>query len=514
MDRRREGVGGEFPRCVSACPVKPLGRLGRPAGSGCGYNGPVAIVRTRFAPSPTGYLHVGGARTALFCWLHARRHGGRFILRIEDTDRERSTEEAVAGILDGLAWLGLDWDEGPWFQSERIARYREAVESLLASGRAYHCYCSRERLDRVRAGQIARREKPRYDGHCRERGPGRAAPGAEPPAVRFRTPRGGETVFDDLVRGRVAIRNDELDDLVIVRADGMPTYNFSVVVDDLDMAVTHVIRGDDHVNNTPRQIHILRALGGEAPAYAHVPMILGRDGQRLSKRHGAVSVTSFREEGYLPEAVLNHLARLGWSHGDQELFTRDELVRLFDLRGVHRGAASFDTEKLDWLNRHYIKASGAARLGGELERRLAHLGVTAGVGGPAPADVAEALRERAATLREMAEASVYFYRDFDDYDAAAARKHLRPVARAPLAKLRAALENLSPWSAPGIAEAVARVAEEEGIGLGKLGQPVRVAVTGRGVSPPFDVTLALVGRDRTLARLARALDFIRARAAA
>ena len=474
----------------------------------------MAAVRTRFAPSPTGYLHVGGARTALFNWLYARRHAGRFILRIEDTDRERSTEGAVEAILDGLAWLGLDWDEGPWFQSERMARYREAAESLLASGRAYHCHCPKERLDRIRAEQLARREKPRYDGYCRDRGRDRAPPGAAPPVIRFRTPRDGETIVEDLVRGRVVIRNEELDDLVIVRADGTPTYNFSVVVDDLDMAVTHVVRGDDHVNNTPRQIHVVRALGGEAPAYAHVPMILGRDGQRLSKRHGAVSVTSFRDDGYLPEAMINHLARLGWSHGDQEIFAREELVRLFDLRGVHRGAAAFDTEKLDWLNRHYVKASGAERLGDELERQLARLGVTAGAGDPAPADVAEALRERAATLREMAEASVYFYRDFDDYDAAAARKHLRPVAGAPLARLRAALENLSPWAAPGIAEAVERVAEEEGIGLGKLGQPLRVAVTGRGVSPPFDVTLALVGRRRTLDRLDRALDFIRARAAA
>ena len=463
-------------------------------------------VRTRFAPSPTGFLHVGGARTALFCWLHARRHGGQFILRIEDTDRERSTRESVEGILDGLAWLGLDWDEGPFHQSERLARYEAAVESLLASGRAYRCYCSKERLERLRAGQLARREKPRYDGRCRDG----ARPGADPPAIRFRTPRDGETVVDDLVRGRVVIRNDELDDLVLVRADGFPTYNFSVVVDDLDMAVTHVIRGDDHVNNTPRQIHILRALGGELPAYAHVPMILGRDGQRLSKRHGAVSVTSYRDAGYLPEAMLNHLARLGWSHGDQEIFSREELVALFDVGAVNRAAASFDTEKLDWLNRHYIKASGAERLGEALGRQLAGLRLETH-DGPPPAAVAEALRERASTLREMAEASVYFYRDFDDFDADAARKHLRPVVLAPLAELRSALAELPQWTASHIAEAVSRVTADAGIGLGKLGQPLRVAVTGRGVSPPFDVTLALIGRDRTLARMNRALDFIRAR---
>ena len=466
-------------------------------------------VRTRFAPSPTGFLHVGGARTALFCWLHARRHGGQFILRIEDTDRQRSSAESVAGILDGMEWLGLDWDEGPFFQSERTARYAEAVESLLSSGRAYRCYCSSDRLDRLRSEQIARREKPRYDGHCRDG----ARPGPEPPAIRFRTPLSGETAVDDLVRGRIVIRNDELDDLVIVRANGNPTYNFSVVVDDLDMAVTHVIRGDDHVNNTPRQIHILRALGGELPAYAHVPMILGRDGHRLSKRHGAVSVTSFRDDGYLPEAMLNHLARLGWSHGDQEIFSRPELVELFDIGAVNRAAASFDTEKLDWLNRHYIKACEPERLGEVLGRQLAGLGL-ASDGGPAPADVAAALRERASTLREMAQASDYFYRDFDDYEPSAARRHLRPVSLQPLADLRAALSGLATWSAPEIAATVSETAAGAGIGLGKLGQPLRVAVTGRGVSPPFDVTLALIGRERTLARLDRALAFIRVRAEA
>ena len=465
-------------------------------------------IRTRFAPSPTGFLHVGGARTALFCWLYARRHGGQFILRIEDTDRQRSSAESVAGILDGLRWLGLDWDEGPHFQSERGSRYEEAVETLLASGRAYRCYCSKARLESLRADQLARREKPRYDGHCRDG----ARPGPEPPAIRFRTPQDGETVIDDLVRGRVVIRDDELDDLVIVRGDGSPTYNFSVVVDDLDMAVTHVIRGDDHVNNTPRQIHILRALGGELPAYAHVPMILGRDGQRLSKRHGAVSVTSYRDDGYLPEAMLNHLARLGWSHGDQEIFSRAELVELFDIEAVNRAAASFDTEKLDWLNRHYIKESGPERLGEELGRQLVAAGLSIG-SGPAPIAVAEALRERAVTLREMAGASVYFYREFEDFDAGAARKHLRPVVLAPLEELRAALDLLPEWSAPGIAAAVEDTAAQAGIGLGKLGQPLRVAVTGRGVSPPFDVTLALVGRERTLDRIDRALDFIRARAA-
>ena len=463
-------------------------------------------VRTRFAPSPTGFLHVGGARTALFCWLHARRHGGQFILRIEDTDRERSTGEAVEAILDALTWLGLDWDEGPHFQSARSRRYEEMAESLLAAGRAYRCNCSKERLYALRAAQLARREKPRYDGHCRDR----ATSVAGPSVVRFRTPPGGETIVDDMVRGRVVIRNEELDDLVIVRTDGSPTYNFAVVVDDLDMSVTHVIRGDDHMNNTPRQIHILRALGGEVPGYAHVPMILGSDGQRLSKRHGATSVTWFREDGYLPEAMINHLARLGWSHGDQEIFSREELVQCFDIADVNRAAASFDTEKLDWLNRHYIKVSGGERLGDELEWQLARLDVATDAG-PRPAAVAEALRERARTTREMAEASDYFYCDFEDYDPAAARRHLRPGVYSSLARLCARLAALPSWTAPGIAAAFVQVAEEEGKGLGKIGQPARVAVTGRSVSPPFDVTLALVGRARTLARLDRALEFIRER---
>ena len=465
-------------------------------------------VRTRFAPSPTGFLHIGGARTALFCWLHARRHGGRFILRIEDTDRERSTGEAVEAILDALTWLGLEWDEGPFFQSGRSDRYAEVAESMVAADLAYRCDCSKERLDRLRTEQLARREKPRYDGHCRDRAR-RSGPG--PSVIRFRTPREGETVIDDIVRGRVAIRNRELDDLILVRSDGTPTYNFAVVVDDLDMAVTHVIRGDDHVNNTPRQLHILRALGGNIPVYAHMPMILGPDGHRLSKRHGATSVTRFRDEGYLPEAVINQLARMGWSHGDREIFSRAELVRLFDIADVNRSPAVFDIGKLGWLNRHYIKESRSDRLGKELSRQLTRLGLPVHAG-PCPAAVAEALRGRVRTMREMAEASEYFYCDFDDYDAVAARKHLRPAALAPLIRLRGALEGLSSWTVPGIAAVFDRVAEEEQVGLGKIGQPVRVAVTGRGVSPPFDVTLALVGRERTLARLDRALRFIRERA--
>ncbi len=465
-------------------------------------------VRTRFAPSPTGHLHVGGARTALFCWLYARHCQGTFVLRIEDTDRERSTPESVQAILAGMRWLGLDWDEGPCFQSERFDRYREVIEQLLAEGKAYRCYCSRERLEKLRAEQMARREKPRYDGRCRELDS--PPPDAGPPVIRFRTPREGDVVFDDIVRGRVVISQAELDDLVIARADGTPTYNFTVVVDDLDMRITHVIRGDDHINNTPRQINILLALGGTLPRYAHVPMILGPDGQRLSKRHGAVSVTQFREDGYLPEALVNHLARLGWSHGDREIFSREELIELFDIRDVNRSAATFDFEKLQWLNQHYIKTGDRERLGAELAWQLGRLGIDVN-DGPEPARVYDALRERAKTMREMAEAAIYFYREFEDYEPQVAGKHLRPVVREALAELRSRLAALECWTAPAIQRVIMEVAEAQGMKLGKLGQPVRVAVTGRGVSPPFDITLELVGRERTLARLDRALAWIAAR---
>jgi len=310
-------------------------------------------VRTRFAPSPTGYLHIGGARTALFSWLHARRHGGAFVLRIEDTDLERSTAESVNAILEGMTWLGLEYDEGPFSQMDRMERYQEVIQQLIDKGQAYHCYCSRERLDELRAKQMARKEKPRYDGFCRHRT--EPPPEGVPPVVRFRNPIEGLVVVDDMIRGRVVFDNNELDDLIIARSDGTPTYNFTVVVDDYDMRITHVIRGDDHLNNTPRQINILRALGAEPPRYAHVPMILGEDGKRMSKRHGAVSVMQYHDDGYLPEAVLNYLVRLGWSNGDQEIFSVDEMVALFDVADVNNSASVFNTGKLQWLNQHYIK---------------------------------------------------------------------------------------------------------------------------------------------------------------
>jgi len=465
-------------------------------------------VRTRFAPSPTGYLHVGGARTALFSWLHARRHGGEFVLRIEDTDVERSTQEAVDAILEGMAWLGLDYDRGPIFQSRRLERYAEVAQRLLLEGKAYHCYCSRERLERLRAEQMARKEKPRYDGRCRERT--EPPPGDVQAVVRFKSPRKGVVVVNDLIRGRLEFRNDELDDLVIVRANGSPTYNFTVVVDDWDMEVSHVIRGDDHVNNTPRQINILEALGAHMPFYAHVPMILGADGQRLSKRHGAVSVLQYRADGYLPEAMLNHLVRLGWSYGDQEIFCLDEMVEYFDITQVHKSAASFNPEKLVWLNQHYIKNSDPAHVARHLSGHLGRLGIDPSEG-PDLVAVVMAQRERAKTLVEMAENSVYFYREFEVYDEKAAGKHLTPEAAAHLETLREHLAGVSSWSAPAIHEALTAAAEESGVKFGKLAQPLRVAVTGRGFSPPIDVTLELVGRERTLARIDRAVAWARAR---
>ena len=465
-------------------------------------------VRTRFAPSPTGYLHIGGVRTALFCWLYARRHGGTFVLRIEDTDRERSTPESIQAILDGMAWMELDADEGPFFQTERMGRYREVIDAMLADGRAYRCYCSREELEAERERQRAQGEKPRYNRRCRNHPEPR--PGVDP-VIRFRNPLDGVVSWDDAVKGCITISNDELDDLVIARADGSPTYNFCVVVDDLDMRITHVIRGDDHVNNTPRQINILEALGGEPPVYAHVPMILGPDGQRLSKRHGAVSVLEYRDMGILPEAMRNYLVRLGWSHGDQEIFSDEEMVALFDIDEVNRAASSFDPEKLLWLNQHYIKACDGGRLVHMLGARLETMGVDTD-GGPPLADVVEALRERARTIVEMAEKSLYFYQNFDEYDENAAKKHLRPAAAAMLADVRERLAALEPWQGEAIHAAIVATAEDHGEKLGKLAQPIRVAVSGTAATPSIDVTVALVGRERTVQRLDRALDYISRRA--
>ena len=466
-------------------------------------------IRTRFAPSPTGYLHIGGARTALFSYLYARRHGGDFILRIEDTDLERSTPESVNAILEGMAWLNLEYDEGPFYQTRRFERYKEVIQQLLASGHAYYCYTTREELERLREEQLARGEKPRYDGRWRPE-PGKVLP--EPPAgvqpvVRFKNPRDGEVVIEDMVRGRVVIRNEELDDLIIARSDGTPTYNLTVVVDDYDMGITHVIRGDDHLNNTPRQINIFRAMGAEPPSYAHLPMILGPDGAKLSKRHGAVSVMQYREEGYLPEALLNYLVRLGWSHGDQEIFSREEMIRLFDLAQVHPSAAAINPDKLLWINQHYLKTSDPAHVASHLSWHIGRLGLDPAAG-PALEEVVVALRERSHTLVEMAQQAACYFREAISYDEKAAALHLGLEADPLLRAALEALEAVQDWRAPLLDTAIKDLVKAQGIKFPKLAQPLRVALTGSTASPSIDVTLALVGRERSLVRLQKAITFI------
>ncbi|QXP88042.1 glutamate--tRNA ligase [Methylococcus capsulatus] len=463
--------------------------------------------RTRFAPSPTGHLHIGGARTALFSWLYARKHGGTFILRIEDTDLERSTVESVNAILEGMTWLGLEYDEGPFYQTHRFDRYREVMEQLLKEGHAYRCYCTKEELDELRAGQMERKEKPRYDGRCRHRSEPR--PGVLP-VIRFRNPTEGEVAWDDLVRGRIAFQNSELDDLIIARSDGTPTYNFTVVVDDLDMKISHVIRGDDHVNNTPRQINILKALGVEPPRYGHVPMILGADGARLSKRHGAVSVMQYRDEGYLPEALLNYLVRLGWSHGDQEIFSVDEMIEYFDANAINHSAATFNPDKLLWLNHHYLMHSDPAHVAHHLRWHLGRLDIDP-TEGPDPVDVVVAQRERCKTLVEMAQASRFFYRDFDDYDPKSAQKYLTAASVPALESLRRHLAVVQSWEKESLHTVLVATGEEMGLKLGVVAQPLRVAVAGTAVSPPMDVTLHLLGQLRTLNRIDRALQYIEAK---
>jgi glutamyl-tRNA synthetase len=461
-------------------------------------------VRTRFAPSPTGFLHIGGARTALFSWAYARRHGGAFILRIEDTDVARSTPEAVQAIIDGMQWLGLAHDEGPFYQMQRMDRYKQVIAEMLAAGTAYHCYTSKEELDALRAEQEARKEKPRYDGRWRpEAGKALPSPPAGvPPVVRFRNPQGGAVAWDDQVKGRIEFANGELDDFIIARADGTPTYNFCVVVDDRDMGITHVIRGDDHVNNTPRQINLLQALGAPVPAYAHLSMILGDDGQKLSKRHGAVSVMQYDEEGYLPEAVLNYLARLGWSHGDEEVFSMEQFVQWFDLDHITASAAQFNTEKLNWLNAHYLKAADPQRLAAEATRRLAAQGVAV-AGGPDVAAVVLLYRDRAANLNELADAIHPFFAQ-PKPSAEVAAQHLTEAALKGLAALRERFATC-PWQAAELGPAVKQTATECGLKMPQLAIPLRVALLGMPQSPAIDAVLEVMGRERVLARLAAVL---------
>ncbi len=461
-------------------------------------------IKTRFAPSPTGFLHIGGVRTALFSWLYARKHGGEFILRIEDTDLERSTKESVDAILEGMTWLGLEYDKGPFFQTQRFDRYKEVINDLLDQGKAYYCYCTKEELETLRAEQRANKQKPRYDGRCRDCKQPRDGVN---PVIRFRNPDEGHVTIDDLVKGQISVSNQELDDLIIARSDGTPTYNLTVVVDDLDMGINHVLRGDDHINNTPRQINILTAIGVEPPKYAHMPMILGSDGARLSKRHGAVSVMQYREQGYLPEALLNYLVRLGWSCGDQEIFSIDEMIRLFDLSAVNRAASTFNPEKLLWLNHFYIKNTDPVHIAHHLSWHFGQIGIDPS-NGPEITEIILAQRERCKTLVEMAESSAFFYRDFDEYDPKAARKNLKPEAAPVLIKLRDQLSELQEWSAETIHQVLENVVSEMELKFGKVAQPLRVAVSGSAASPAIDLTVKLLGKAQTQARINKAIDFI------
>jgi glutamyl-tRNA synthetase len=454
------------------------------------------MIRTRFAPSPTGYLHIGGARTALFCWAFAKKNGGTFILRVEDTDLERSTQQSVQAILDGMHWLGLDPDEGPFYQMQRLQRYQEVAQQLLEAGHAYHCYCSKEELDAMREAQRARGEKPRYDGRWRDSK--ETPPAGVTPVLRFKTPLTGEVTWDDQVKGLITVSNEELDDLVILRGDKVPTYNFGVVVDDIDMNISHVIRGDDHVNNTPRQINIYKALGVALPKFAHLPMILGSDGERLSKRHGAVSVMQYRDDGFLPEALVNYLARLGWSHGDEEKFSREQLVEWFDLAHISRSPARFNPEKLAWLNQQYIKEADMRRLAELTTPFLVADGCNL-TDGPPLDGVIGLLRDRASTLRELADSAVMFYRALEPTQALRAQ-HYSAAIRPAIVDLHARLQGAA-WDRPAINEAIKAVVAAHGLKMPKLAMPLRVMVTGETHTPSIDSTLELIGRDRVFARM-------------
>jgi glutamyl-tRNA synthetase len=460
-------------------------------------------VRTRFAPSPTGYLHVGGARTALYSWLYARKLDGTFILRIEDTDLERSTEASVQAIFDGMAWLGLKEDEGPFYQTQRFDRYKEVIEQLMDAGHAYRCTCSKDRLDQIREQQMKDGLKPRYDGKCR----GQEIDPNTPHVIRFKNPQEGAVVFKDMVRGEITTSNAELDDLIIARTDGSPTYNLTVIVDDWDMGVSHVIRGDDHINNTPRQINILNALDARIPHYAHVPMILGDDGKRLSKRHGAVSVMQYRDEGFLPQALLNYLVRLGWSHGDQEVFSVDEMVKLFDIKDVNRAPSSFNTDKLIWLNQHYLKSLPEAEVAEHLAWHMEQQGIDTSKG-PSLSQVVEAQKERVKTLKEMAEQSRFFYEPVTEYNPKAAKKNFNAAAVENLKAIRAALEAMDEWTAPNIHDAIAKTVDELQVGFGKVGLPLRLAMSGNTASPGLDIMIAILPKAVVFERIDQAINFI------
>ncbi len=463
------------------------------------------MIRTRFAPSPTGYLHIGGARTALFSWLFSKKMGGDFVLRVEDTDRERSTDESVQAILQAMDWLKLDYDEGPIYQTHRFDRYEEVIQQLIDNDQAYYCTCSKERLESLRNEQMSNKQKPRYDGCCRDK---RLSPGdAENMVVRFRNPQQGVVVFNDLVKGEITVSNSELDDLIIARSDGTPTYNMTVVVDDSDMNITHVVRGDDHVNNTPRQINIFKALGVSIPQYAHVPMILGEDGKRLSKRHGAVSVMQYLEDGYLPEALLNYLVRLGWSHGDQEIFSVDEMQQLFSLEAINRAPSTFNPDKLSWINQQYLKTKDLYDIVDLVKQRLQKDGISLDKDLDI-SSIVDLYRGRVKTINELADSILYFFQDFGEYDAKAAKKAFKAAALEPLQLLYGKLSELSSWNMEDIHAVIQAVTEELQVNMGKVGQPLRVAVTGGSFSPPIDQTVAKIGRRNSLARIQRAIELI------
>jgi glutamyl-tRNA synthetase len=453
-------------------------------------------------------LHLGSVRTALFCWLYAKHCDGQFVLRIEDTDKERSTKENVNAILEGMSWLGMDYDEGPIFQTDRFERYHEIAKNWLELGKAYRCYCSKDELDKMRNKQKEKGEKTRYNGHCRDL---KSNDSKEGFVLRFKNPLSGKVVVNDQVRGEVEFENHELDDLVIVRTDGSPTYNFAVVIDDADMNISHVIRGDDHLNNTPRQINMFKALGVNAPIYSHLPMILGDDGAKLSKRHGAVDIRDYREQGFIPEAILNYLVRLGWSYGDQEIFNTEEMIKLFDLSDINQSAAAFSSDKLLWLNQEYMMHATAESLVPHLRYHMDLIGIDRS-DGPELIEVIEAYRERAETFTQMADACRYCYEEFDEIDSKAIKKQLRPVILEPMIALYSRLKLVEEWSHEIINACVNEVASIFDINMGKIGQPLRVAVTGISASPPIHVTLCLIGQERTLKRLERAIEIIKKRA--
>ncbi|RIY33247.1 glutamate--tRNA ligase [Psittacicella melopsittaci] len=463
-------------------------------------------IKTRFAPSPTGFLHIGGARTSLYSWLYSRHNQGEFVLRVEDTDFERNSEEATQAIIEAMEWLGMGYDEGPYFQSKRMDRYAQVIDKMLEEGTAYRCYCSKEQLQADRERQEANKEKPKYVGRCRHLSAAEQDP-TKPHCIRFKNPETGVVTFDDAIRGPISFNNEELDDFIIARTDGTPTYNFCVVVDDYDMGITHVIRGEDHINNTPRQINVLEAIGAQIPTYAHVSMINGPDGKKLSKRHGAVNVMQFKADGYLPEAIINYIARLGWGHGDQEIFSREELVKYFDIHSVSKNPSSFDYAKLNWLNQHYMRELSAQDLAFKVQD-FANYDVNSKATAPF-AQVVTLFVERCHTLKEIADQAAYIYTPVEQIDQAAGAKHLKDANVLAVLKEKLATVSEQEFTAAFVHQVMQDTAAELGLGMGKVGMPLRVAVTGQGQSPSIDAIAAFVGQGEVLARLDQAIEWIK-----